>query len=42
MNVGHISETLDECEFTEKNWVPKSGTQKSRKIEKNRVYLEKV
>jgi len=40
MNVGHISEMLDKCENTKKNWVPKSGTQKILKIEKNGVYLE--
>ena len=42
MNVGHISELLERCENTEKNWVPKTGTQKTHKTEKNRVYLETI
>ena len=42
MNVGHNSELLDKCKDTKKNWVPKTGTQKTQKIAKNGVYLEKV
>jgi len=33
---------LERCENTEKNWVPKTGTQKTYKIKKNWVYLEIV
>ena len=40
MNVGHISELLERCEYTKKNWVPQLGTLKIHKMGKNGVYLE--
>jgi hypothetical protein len=42
MNVGHNLEMLENRKDTKKKWVPKTGTQKNQKTEKNRVKFKNM